>query len=142
MPLVFYKKLTETAKWSKLLPRANFPMAYDKAQHRVIVGYRVPAKLIVYDSQTGKEIFSAPMVGDVDDLYWDQTSKQIFISGGGGEVNIFKQTGDTAYQQIANIKTRSGARTSLLVPELGLFLIAARANGDQQAALLVYRTNP
>ncbi|MEB0301982.1 MULTISPECIES: hypothetical protein [unclassified Mucilaginibacter] len=134
------KQLKLIAKWSKLLPRANFPMAYDEAQHRIIVGYRLPAKLIVYDSETGKEIFSAPMVGDVDDLYWDKESKQIFISGGGGEVNIFKQAGDKDYQKIASIKTRNGARTSLLVPELSLFLIAARADGDKEASLLVYRT--
>jgi len=135
------KQLKLIAKWSKLLPRANFPMAYDEAQHRIIVGYRVPAKLMVYDSETGKELFNAPMVGDVDDLYWNKANKSIYISGGGGSVNIFKQTGDATYQQIANIKTRNGARTSLLVPELGLFLIAARADGDQKATLLVYNTS-
>jgi hypothetical protein len=134
------KSLKQTGKWSKLLPRANFPMAYDEIQHRIIVGYRLPAKLIIYDSESGKEIFSAPMVGDVDDLYWDKGNKQVFISGGGGEVNIFKQTGNTAYQKIANFKTRNGARTSLLVPQLKLFLIAARAGGDKEASLLVYKT--
>lgn len=133
------KQLKLTSKWSKLLPRANFPMAYDQSQHRIIVGYRIPAKLIVYDSETGKELFSAPMVGDVDDLYWDATNKSIYSSGGGGSVNIFKQTGDTSYTQVANIKTRNGARTSLLVPELGLFLIAGRADGDQNAILMIYK---
>jgi hypothetical protein len=133
------KTLKLIAKWSKLFPRANFPMAYDEVQHRIIVGYRLPAKLIVYDSETGKEIFSSPMVGDVDDLYWDQHSKSISISGGGGAVNIFKQTGDATYQKIADIKTRNGSRTSLLVPELNLFLIAARESGDQKATLLVYK---
>jgi hypothetical protein len=128
------------AKWSKLFPRANFPMAYDEAQHRVIVGYRLPARLIIYDSETGKEVFTAPMTGDADDLYWDQHNKSIYISGGGGAVNIFKQTGNTSYGQIANIPTRSGARTSLLVPELGILLIAARADGGQDAALLIYKT--
>lgn len=136
------KQLKLVAKWSKLFPRANFPMAYDEAQHRIIVGYRVPAKLIIYDSETGKELFSAPMVGDVDDLYWDAKSKSVYISGGGGAVDIFKQTGETIYQQTAHIKTRNGTRTSLLVPELGFLLIAARENGDQKAALLVYKTVP
>ncbi|MDB5136044.1 MAG: hypothetical protein JWP37_2647 [Mucilaginibacter sp.] len=134
------KQLKLIAKWSKLLPRANFPMAYDEVQHRIIVGYRVPAKLIVCDSETGKELFSGPMVGDVDDLYWDAKSKQVYISGGGGAVDIFKQMSDTDYKQIAHIKTRSGARTSLLVPELGLFLIAARESGGEKATLLVYQT--
>jgi DNA-binding beta-propeller fold protein YncE len=136
------KQLKLTAKWSKLLPRSNFPMAYDADRHRVIVGYRLPAKLIVYDSESGKEVFNESMVGDADDLYWDKNSKQIFVSGGGGSVNIFKQTGDSTYKQVANIETRNGARTSLLVPELGMLLIAARAEGKQNAALLIYKTNP
>ncbi|MDO3643723.1 YncE family protein [Mucilaginibacter sp. L3T2-6] len=134
------KTLKPTAKWSKLLPRANFPMAYDETQHHIIIGYRVPAKLIIYDSDTGKEIFNAPMVGDVDDLYWDAKNKCVYISGGGGAVDIFKQISDTSYKQVAHIKTRDGARTSLLVPELGILLIAARADGHQQAALLIYKT--
>jgi DNA-binding beta-propeller fold protein YncE len=136
------EQLKLIAKWSKLFPRSNFPMAYDEAHHRIIVGYRLPAKLVIYNSETGKEIFSASMVNDVDDLFWDKNTKQIYISGGSGAVNIFKQTSDTVYRQIANIKTRNGARTSLLIPELNLFLIAARASGDQKAALLVYKTDP
>lgn len=134
------RQLKLTAKWSKLFPRANFPMAYDQAQHRVIVGYRLPARLIIYDSETGKEVFTASMIGDTDDLYWDQHNKSIYISGGSGAINIFKQTDNTSYRQIANIPTRSGARTSLLVPELGILLIAARAEGEQNAALLIYKT--
>jgi hypothetical protein len=126
-------------KWKRLLPRANFPMAYDSVQHRIMVGYRIPATLKVLDSRSGKEIFSSGLVGDVDDFYWDESTKQILISGGGGSINIFKQTGATAYKQVADIKTRNGARTSLWVPELRLFLIAARAADGKPATLLVYR---
>jgi len=136
------KLLKLTAKWSRLFPRSNFPMAYDETQHRIIVGYRLPARLIVYDSETGKEIFSASMAGDADDLYWDKNNKCIYISGGSGSVDIFKQIDITTYKQIASIKTRDGARTSLLVPEMRLLLVAARASGDEKAALLVYKMAP
>jgi len=127
------------AQWKKLLPRANFPMAYDSVQHRVMIGYRIPATLKVLDCRSGKEIFSSGMVGDVDDFYWDESTKQILISGGSGSINIFKQTNATIYKQVADIKTRDGARTSLWVPELRLFLIAARAADGKPATLLVYR---
>ena len=126
------------SRWKKLLPRANFPMAYDSVQHRIMVGYRLPATLKVLDSQSGKEIFSSGMVGDVDDFYWDESTKQILISGGGGSINVFKQSGD-AYKQVATIPTRSGARTSLWIPDLRLFLLPARAADGKPAALLVYR---
>ncbi|MBS1529789.1 MAG: YncE family protein, partial [Bacteroidetes bacterium] len=126
-------------KWKRFLPRANFPMAYDAAQHRVIVGYRLPATLKILDSDTGKEIFSSGMADDADDLYWDNKTKQILVSGGSGSVSIFKQTGPAAYKQVANIPTRDGARTSLWVPELRLFILAARATGGHDAALLLYK---
>jgi len=125
-------------QWKRVLPRSNFPMAYDAAQHRVMVGFRIPATLKVLDSRSGKELFSSVMVGDVDDFYWDDKTKQILVSGGDGSVNIFRQTGAT-YKQLADIKTRNGARTSLFIPELRLFLLAARASGDRPAALLIYR---
>jgi hypothetical protein len=127
------------AQWKKLLPRANFPMAYDSTRHRIMVGYRIPATLKILDSHSGKEIFSSGMVSDVDDFYWDEATKQILISGGGGSINIFKQTSAGTYKQLTDIPTRNGARTSLLVPELRLFLIAARAVDGKPAALLVYR---
>lgn len=128
------------AEWKHLLPRANFPMAYDAAQHRLFIGYRLPATLKVLDSNTGKELFSSGMAGDVDDFYWDDKTKQLLISGGSGSVNIFKQDGN-GYKQVADIKTRSGARTSLWVPELRLFILAARENGGKPATLLLYRMN-
>jgi hypothetical protein len=126
-------------RWKKFLPRFNFPMAYDEAAHRIIVGYRFPATLKVLDSHTGNEIFSSDMVGDADDLYWDNKSKKIFISGGGGSISIFKQTGLNTYKLDANIETPKGARTSLLVPELRMFLLGTTANGANSAKLQVYK---
>jgi hypothetical protein len=133
------KTRTLVAQWKKILPRANFPMAYDRIDHRLFIGYRIPATLKVLDSRTGKELFSSRMVGDVDDFYWDEQTKQLLISGGGGSVNVFKDMGNNNFKQVADIKTRSGARTSLWIPQLRIFILAARENGDKQAALLIYR---
>jgi len=133
------KQLKLVNKWSRLLPRSNFPMAYDAEQHRLIVGYRLPAKLIVYDSEHGKEIFSAAMAGDADDLYWDKANKVIIVSGGDGSINVYQQAAGASYEESLSLQTRSGARTSLLVPGLGLYLVAARAEGDEKAALWVYK---
>jgi hypothetical protein len=135
------KQAKLTGKWKKLLPRANFPMAYDEAGHRILVGYRFPATLKILDSRTGNEFFSSDMVGDADDLYWDSQTKEIFVSGGGGSINIFKQTDANTYNLLADIKTPKGARTSLLVPELRMFLLATRASGADPAKLLVYKLN-
>lgn len=126
------------SEWRKILPRANFPMAYDAGQHRIIVGYRLPATLKVMDSNTGKEISSSHMAGDADDIYWDDQSKQILVSGGSGSINVFEQTGESMYKEVANIHTRDGARTSLWIPQLHLFIVASRAAAGHEASLLIY----
>jgi len=41
---------------------------------------------------------------------------------------------------MASIATRSGARTSLLSPNLSTFILAERAAGDKAAQLSVYKT--
>ncbi len=117
---------------------ANFPMAIDRASHRVFVGYRHPARLVVFDGQTGKELESAPMTGDADDLYYDEASGKVYVSGGQGTISIFLNQAKGEYKQTANIPTRTGARTSLLIPSLGIFVVGARPVSGQPASLLVY----
>ncbi|GAC1449311.1 MAG: hypothetical protein NVSMB7_11310 [Chitinophagaceae bacterium] len=126
-------------KWVRNSPTANFPMALDTTRHRLFIGYRHPSKLIVMDGKTGQEITANTMVGDADDLYYDSGTASLFISGGNGYISIFRQEGTAIYKQIANISTSNGARTSLFVPELKLFMVAARAVSGKIANLLVYQ---
>jgi DNA-binding beta-propeller fold protein YncE len=126
-------------KWEDATASANFPMAVDTVFHRVMVGYRHPARLLVYDGRSGKVLGSEKMTGDADDLYYDEASGNILVSGGAGAVSIFKASADGIYKQSANILTRSGARTSLLVPGWRMLLVAARAASGGPAELLLYR---
>jgi DNA-binding beta-propeller fold protein YncE len=119
--------------------RANFPMAIDTVQHRVYIGYRHPAILVALDGKTGKEISRNDMVHDVDDVYYDDLSKKIIVSGGGGYINIFKEDSIGRLTQVANIQTQSGARTSLLIPGLKVFVLAVRETANMKAQLQVYR---
>ena len=80
------------------------------------------------------------MVGDSDDLYYDDHKAKVYVSGGDGYINIFQQQDFSTYKQIANIQTRGGARTSLFVPQLKVFVVAARAAAGEAAALFVYKT--
>jgi DNA-binding beta-propeller fold protein YncE len=130
-----------TAKWPNNDLAANFPMAIDITQHHVFIGYRKPARLLVMDERNNKTISSLDIIGDTDDLYYDNHSNTVYISGGEGAINLFREEG-TIYKQIANIPTRHGARTSLLIPQLRLFAVAARAAEGKSAALLVYQLQP
>ena len=127
-------------KWVRNAPTANFPMALDEMNHRVMIGYRRPPRLVVLDGNTGKEISINPMVGDADDLYYEGETAEVYISGGDGYINIFRQSRANTYKQIANILTRIGARTSLFVRRQKIFVLAARAQAGKPAGLLVYKT--
>ena len=133
--------LTITNKWERSEPTANFPMALDSIQHRVFVGYRNPAKLIVFDGRSGKEISVSDMAGDADDLYFVDKTKRVFVSGGAGSINIFEEQTDHGFKPIASIPTRSGARTSLYIPQLNLFALAERAVSGKPADILIYKIN-
>ena len=125
------------ALWNNV-SKANFPMAIDTANHYIFVGYRSPAKLAVIDGRTGKIVSTFAMVSDADDLYYDEDSQQAFVSGGGGAVQLFRKEGNK-YKQVASITTRSGGRTSLLIPQLKFFVLAERAAQNREAELLVYK---
>jgi len=133
------KQLKLIDKWERNSPTANFQMALDTIQHRVFVGYRHPATLIVLDGKTGKEISSNKMVGDADDLYYDKETAEVLVSGGDGHISIFQQQGKDIFKQIANIQTSNGARTSLFIAQLKIFVVAARATSSKPASILVYK---
>jgi DNA-binding beta-propeller fold protein YncE len=137
--VVDIRKFVLINKWERETPSANFPMALDSLNHRVFVGYRHPARLLVFDAFTGKETSNQPMAGDADDLYYDQKTSTVFVSGGDGSIFLFRENGKNIFKQILRLATRSGARTSLLVPELNIFVLAARADSGNPASLFIYK---
>jgi DNA-binding beta-propeller fold protein YncE len=122
-------------KW-KAKYSANFPIAIDENRHIVFVGYRRPGKLVAINAGTGKIISETELVSDTDDLFFDEHTGKIYASGGGGAINIYSFE-NSRIVPVASIPTRSGARTSLLIPQLNIFVLAERA-GDEPAQLQVY----
>ena len=121
--------------------KSNFPMTLDTLNNLVFVGYRRPAKLVSYNVKNGSQVSTNQLVGDIDDIFYYADKQEIIASGGDGWINIFQRGTDGTYKQVANIPSREGARTSLLVPSLHLFIVAERANSGKPAAIAVYEIN-
>ncbi|HZZ76742.1 MAG TPA: YncE family protein [Puia sp.] len=138
--VVDLKKSYLIKKWARAIPAANFPMALDTINHRVFVGYRHPARLIAYEGSSGQQLVDMDMTGDADDLYYDNGTSFVYVSGGSGSISIYRIANGTVSKQIATIPTRNGARTSLLIPQLKLFVLAERADAGKPADLLIYKT--
>jgi DNA-binding beta-propeller fold protein YncE len=131
-------KNTTLAKWPVTSALKNFPMALDEAHHRLLVGCRAPARLLVIDTETGKQTASVEIVGDTDDLFYDAAKKRVYVIGGQGFVDVFEQKDADHYERIGRIATAPGARTGLFVPEWGKLFVAVPHRGEQHAEILVY----
>jgi DNA-binding beta-propeller fold protein YncE len=126
------------ATWPVVGAKSNFPLALDEANHRVFVGCRRPAKVLVYDTSTGKESSSFDSVGDTDDLFYDTVRKRLYVSGGEGYVDAFQEQDAGRFVRIAHLATAPGARTSLFVPEQSRLYIAVPHRGSQKPQVRVY----
>lgn len=124
------------AAWS-LPALANFPMALDEKNARLFIGTRMPSRLVVLDTGTGKVVAELPMVDDPDDIFHDEATGRIYVSGGEGYVEVFAQRSADVYESVDKIATRQGARTALFLPEQRLLLVAMPKRGDRPAQVLV-----
>jgi len=57
------KKRQVLAKWPVTDAKSNFPMALDEAHHRLFVGCRKPAKVLAFDTETGKVVAQTGLRG-------------------------------------------------------------------------------
>lgn len=126
------------ATWPVVGAKANFPMALDEANHRLFVGCRRPAKVLVYDITTGTGTGSFDSVGDTDDLYFDAARKRLYVSGGEGYVDVFQEQEAGRFTRSAHIATAAGARTSLFVAEHSRLYLAVPHRGNQKAEIRIY----
>jgi YVTN family beta-propeller protein len=135
-------KHTVTATWGTGMAFANYPMALDEKDQRLFVVTRFPARLLVFDTATGKTAQSLAAVGDSDDVFYDPARKRIYASGGEGAISVFEQMDPDHYKESARIDTVKGARTSFFSPELDKFFLAVRRQGSQPAAIRVFAPAP
>ena len=131
-------KKAVVGQWETGGALANFPMAFDEANHRLFSVCRHPASFVVLNTDSGAVVAKISTVGDSDDVFYDPTRKRIYASGGEGAIAVLQQQDPDHYQEIARIPTVKGARTSLFVPEVGRLFLAVRKQGSEGAAIRVY----
>lgn len=128
--------------WTVEGARENFPMVLDESTHHLFIGCRQPPKIIVYDTESGKEVTKLDVPGDIDDIFYDGANKRIYASCGEGFLSVFQEKGANEYTPLAKIPTARGARTSLFVPEHKRLYLAVPHRGGQQAEIRVYALEP
>jgi DNA-binding beta-propeller fold protein YncE len=126
------------AKWKTDLAFGNFPMALDEANHRLFVGCRLPSKLVVLNTESGKLVTKIDISGDPDEVFYDSKHHRIYTICGAGKINILDQIDPNTYAVSTTIDTTDGARTGLFVPERHALFVAIPHRGSQDAEIREY----
>jgi YVTN family beta-propeller protein len=127
------------ARWPVGNAQANFPMALIEANHRLLVATRKPAKLLAFDTASGKVVAEMDCAGDADDLFYDAARKLIYVACGEGVIDVFAERDADHYPEVCRILAAAGARTALWVPELNQLFLAVPKRQGQESAIRVYQ---
>ena len=134
-------KLAVMDRWPVTSAEGNFPMAIDEAHHRLFVGTWTPPRLLVIDTESGKEVTSVEIAGRSDDLFYDSRRARIYVLASGGFVEVLRQKDPEHYERIGRYPTPAHTQTGLFVPEWGKLFAAVRKQGNQSAEVRVYAVN-
>ena len=127
-------------RWHVTAAAANYPMALDEEGGRLFVVCRKPARVLVYDTRSGKVTTEFEAVGDADDVFWDAKRKRLYVIGGEGFADVFQRQADERYTRIARLATAAGARTGLFVADIDRLFVAVPHRGTQAAAIQMMET--
>lgn len=127
-------KREQIAKWP--LTQLVQSMALDEGDHRLFAGGRVPAKVFVFDTESGKQIAELDCVSGIDDLWYDAARKRIYATGTDG-IAVYDQK-DADHYAMVKVESAPGAATSIWVPTLNRLFVSAPKVGNNEGAILVF----
>ena len=135
---VIDRKTHQVKDWHLTGLKANFPMALDQAEHRLFIGTRKPSRLAAFDTDTGKIVANLTSAGDMDDLYYDDSRKRVYVPGGEGFISVFEQKDADHYDEMAKIPSAIGARTGVWYGKRDRLYLAVPGRANQGAEVWVY----
>lgn len=131
---------TTVAEWKLPQAEGNYPIALDEEGHRLFVGCRRPAQVLVLDTASGKPVASVETGGDADDMSFDPKARRAYLACGEGVISCVQESDGERYDRLADTPTAEGARNSLFVPELDTFYVAIPKHANGPAELSAYRS--
>jgi DNA-binding beta-propeller fold protein YncE len=132
----------QVAKWTIPGIEKNVALDLDAKNHRLFLGVRIPASVVVLDSNSGAIVASIPTVATLDGLFYDPATRRIYTTGGEGFVDVTQQIDADHYDRIERIPTGPNARTSAFVPEWRRLYVAVPRDKDRGAELRVFEAIP
>ena len=118
-------------------------MALDESDHRLFIASRAPARMAVFNTDSGKLVTALPCAQDADDLYYDAARKRIYVTGGEGYISVFQQKDADDYESLPKVASSVGPRTSGYFGKLGKkgfdrLYVAVPARTNHGAEIRIY----
>ncbi|MFC5863208.1 YncE family protein [Acidicapsa dinghuensis] len=111
------------ATWPVTLGKRNVAMALDQAHNRLFVACR-DGKLVIFDTQSGKELQVLPIGGGVDDAVFDPATERVYVQcGKDGSTWIYQEKGTNQFTRIGHISEGTNAKNSLLAPQMNRYYV-------------------
>jgi hypothetical protein len=126
-------KNTVIASWPVTMAKDNVAMALDEPHQRLFVGCR-SGQVVVFDTNTGKELQALPITKGIDDLQYDAASKRLYAIGG-GSVDVLHQVDADHYEALTAIAVGAGAKTGRLVPDMNRYFAAVPPGPGIEASI-------
>lgn len=129
------------ATWPTAELRANYPLAIDDSNKRLLAVFRLPARLEAFDLASGSRLGGAEACADADDLFVDSKRDRVYVICGQGTVDTYTLA-DKTFTRIGRFATSRGSRTGLYLPESDRLAVAIRASHNEPAAVWLLRPAP
>jgi len=125
------------ADWPVTMGQDNVAMALDEAHQRLFVGCR-SGHVVVFDSNTGKELQALPIAKGIDDLTYDAASNRLYAVGG-GTVNVYEELDADRFQPLGEIAAGARSKTASLVPPVNRYFVAVPQTAAGAAAVQIFQ---
>jgi len=133
------RKREVLASWPVTEGKTNVAIAFDETNHRLFVACR-SGQIVVFDTQTGKELAALPITKGVDDMTYDGASKRLYAAGD-GNADVYQQTDPDNYKLLGKVRTGQLGKTARLVPELKRYFVAVPQQETTAAEILVFEVH-
>jgi DNA-binding beta-propeller fold protein YncE len=128
------------AAWPVTKGHRNVAMALDEPAHRLFVACR-SGVIVVFDTQSGKELQTLPIGEGVDDLIFDPSSKRLYAAcgSGGGTIAVYREDDPGHYTSLGQVPSGPRGKNIVLVRKLGKLFITIPPQGSAPGEVYVYR---
>lgn len=125
------------SRWPVTMGKRNVAMALDEPSHRLFVACR-SGVLVVFDTETGKELQSLPIANGVDDLVFEPTHKRLYAACAPGELDVYEETDPDHYTSVGKVPTAPGAKNEVLVESLHRLFTTVPPHAGSVGQVYVY----